>query len=177
MQAKHVNLDVQRVAVRCLGLFGLLDRKLSKELINQLSQSFVNGPPPTSRVASTALLDLLLWHGPQEIERALGKDPDMQLEDNNGTFYPVNFADVDETSGVKLLDLLYAGFDREDWITTVESDESESVHAVLGEGFAKILLLSNKYPSISASTHQLILVKLICLYFSDHTKDLQRCTY
>ncbi|XP_031398839.1 condensin complex subunit 3 isoform X2 [Punica granatum] len=169
--AKHVHLDVQRVAIRCLGLLGLLDRKLSKELIDQLRQSFVDGPPPTSRMASTALIDLLLWHGPWEIERASGKNPDMQLQDNQTS---VNFSDVDETSSVELLHLLYAGFDRDDWIISVPSDESESIHAVLGEGFAKILLLSNKYPSISASTHQLVMVKLICLYFSDHTKELQR---
>lgn len=174
IQAKHVNLDVQHVAIRCLGLFGLLEGKLSKDLIDQLSQSFINGPPPTSRLASTALIDLLLWHGPLEIDRVLGKDTDMPLQDNKMSFHSVKFSDADETLGIRLLDLLFAGFNRE---ASVESDESESVLAVLGEGFAKILLLSSKHPSISASTHQLILVKLICLYFSDHTKDLQRYTY
>ncbi|KAK4776536.1 hypothetical protein SAY86_005224 [Trapa natans] len=172
--AKHVNLDVQHVAIRCLGIFGLLHGKLSKELMDQLNQSFVSGPPPTSRLASTALIDLLLWYGPVEIDRVLGKNYDMEQQDNKMSFHPVKFSDADETLGIKLLDILFAGFEREDWITSVKSDESESVLAALGEGFAKILLLSSKYPSISASTHQLILVKLICLYFSDHTKDLQR---
>ncbi|KAJ0755234.1 putative nuclear condensin complex subunit 3 domain-containing protein [Helianthus annuus] len=34
--AKHIHLDVQRAAVRCLGLFRLLERIPSEDLVKQL---------------------------------------------------------------------------------------------------------------------------------------------
>lgn len=174
MQAKHVHLNVQRIAVRGLRLFGLLERKPSEEIVKQLRISFVNGPTPISVVACKALFDLGMWHGPQEVDRALGGDFSSKVQDNKQAFSPVNFSDIDESMNVQMLDLLYAGIDKDDWDNSLASDEYESVKAILGEGFAKILLQSENYPSIPASLHPSLLAKLINLYFSNETKDLQR---
>ncbi|XP_059623216.1 uncharacterized protein LOC132266380 [Cornus florida] len=170
---RHVHLDVQRVATRCLGLFGLLERKPTEELVKQLRLSFVKGPSPVSVLACKALFDLGMWHGPQEVDKSMGKDLSSQLRDHVMVFSPVNLCSTNEDLDIELLDLLYAGLDRSDWSTT-DADENESVQAVLGEGFAKILLLSENYPSIPASSHPLLLAKLVNLYFSDQTKELER---
>ncbi|XP_037492105.1 condensin complex subunit 3 [Jatropha curcas] len=172
--AKHAHLDVQRVAIRCLGLFGLLERKPSEEMVKQLRLSFAKGPDPISIMACKALIDLGMWHGPQEVDKALGKEHMSQFQDSKKAFNPVNFSDADEDLDTELLDLLYAGLDRNDLEKSTDGDENETVQAILGEGFAKILLLSENYPSISTSLHPLLLAKLIILYFSNETKDLQR---
>lgn len=173
-QAKHVHFDVQRIAVRCLGLFGLLEKKPSEELVKQLAISFVSGPASVSVAACKALIDLGLWHEPHEVDRALRKDFSLQFPVDKKAFVPVNLSDIDEVLNVQMLDLLYAGIEKDDWDNSLSSDENESVQAILGEGFAKILLLSENYPSIPASLHPFLLAKLINLYFSNERKDLQR---
>ncbi|KAI8017905.1 Condensin complex subunit 3 [Camellia lanceoleosa] len=172
--AKHVHLDVQRVATRCLGLFGLLERKPSEELIKQLRLSFVKGPSPISIMACKALLDLAMWHGPQEVDKAMGQDLSSRLKDHDVVSCTVQMSDTNGDLNFGLLDLLFAGLERDDWVKSADADEHESVQAVIGEGFAKILLLSENYPSIPSSLHPSILAKLIGLYFSDETKELQR---
>ena len=174
MQAKHVHLAVHRVATRCLGLFGLLERKPSVELVKQLRFCFIKGPSSISIVACKALIDIGTWHGPQEVDRAMGLELSSLLHENKMTFSPVNLCDMNEDWNVELLDLFYAGLNVNDWIKSVDMDENESVQAILGEGFAKILLLSENYPCIPASLHPLFLSKLIILYFSNETKELQR---
>ncbi|KAE8668940.1 glutamate-ammonia ligase family protein [Hibiscus syriacus] len=171
--AKHVHLDVQRVSVRCLGLLGFLQNKPSAELVKQLRISYVKGPSPISTVACKALFDIGMWHGPQEVDRALGLDFSSHLEEDTLPSSPANFTDMDGDLDIKLVDLLYAGFATKIWGRTLENDDSESVQAVLGEGFAKILLLSEKYPSIPTSFHPLLLSKLISIYFSNESKDLR----
>lgn len=166
---------MQRVAIRCLGLFGLLEKKPSEELLKQLRHSFAKGPASISIMACKALIDLGMWHGPLEVDRALGLDHSYKSPDKKIAFNPVDFSDADENLDVELLDFLYAGFDRNDW-GDVDGDDNETVQAVLGEGFAKILLLSENYPSIPKSLHPLLLGKLIKLYFSKETKELQRWT-
>ncbi|KAK3030600.1 hypothetical protein RJ639_039686 [Escallonia herrerae] len=172
--AKHVQLDVQRASVRCLGLFGLLERKPSEELIKQLRLSFVKGPSPVSTMACKALIDLGMWHGPQEVDKAMNQDLLSQLRDNAVPFYPVKLCDSSEDLNIELLDLLYAGLEGSNWRSTTDADENESVQSVLGEGFAKILLLSEKYRSIPASAHPLIFAKVISLYFCTENTELQR---
>ena len=174
IQAKHVHLDVQRIAVRCLGLFGLLEKKPSRDVVTQLRLSFVKGPAPISIMACKALVDLGLWHNPQEVDGALGQDLLSELQDDVVASSPEIFSDEEENLNIKLLDFLYAGFIKDDWGNILASDENESVQSVLGEGFAKILLLSENYPGIPASLHSLLLTKLINLYFSSETKDFQR---
>ncbi|XP_056162906.1 uncharacterized protein LOC115681414 isoform X2 [Syzygium oleosum] len=171
--AKHVHLDVQRVAIRCLGLSGLLERKPSEDLVKQLRLSFIKGPPPISREACRALVDLMMWHGPQEIDKAQGNDHSTQFENQKVDSLPTNGSDMEESVNTDVLNLLCGGFDRDDWAKAV-SDENESICAVLGEGFAKMLLLSDKYPSISKNSQVSVLRRLICLYFSNETKDLPR---
>lgn len=171
--AKHVHLDVQRVATRCLGLFGLLERKPSEDLVKQLRLSLIKGPPLISREACRALVDLMMWHGPQEIDRALGNDDSTQFEIQKVDSLPSNGSDMEESVNTDVLNLLCGGFDRDEWVKVV-SDENESVCAVLGEGLAKMLLLNDKYPSISKNSQASVLRRLICLYFSNETKDLHR---
>ncbi|KAF2295478.1 hypothetical protein GH714_033012 [Hevea brasiliensis] len=128
-------------------------------------------------MACKALIDLAMWHGPQEIDKALGQEHVSGFQDSKKAFNAVNISDADENLNIELLDLLYAGLGRNDWVKSVEFDENETVQAILGEGFAKILLLSEKYPSIPTSLHPQILAKLIILYFSNETKDLQRWNF
>ncbi|KAM1061153.1 hypothetical protein FF1_025679 [Malus domestica] len=172
--AKHSHLEVQRIAVRCLGLFGLLEKKPSQELVKQLKLSFIKGPAPISIVACKALFDLGMWHNPQEVDRVMGVDISPQCQDYDITSSPLNLSDTDGISSIKLLDLLYAGIMKDDWDSSLASDENESIHCALGEGFAKILLLSENYQGMPASLHPLLLSKLITLYFSNESKDLQR---
>ncbi|KAJ4839007.1 hypothetical protein Tsubulata_021465 [Turnera subulata] len=172
-KAKHIHFDVQRVAIRCLGLFGLLEKKPSEDLLKQLKISFAKGPPAIGTLACKALIDLFMWHGPQELDRAVElEDSASQIEDGMG-FNLAEF-DVDEILNIKLIDLLYAGLNQDDWGKPAEIDENETVHAVIGEGFAKILLLGKNYPSIPASLLPLLFQKLVIAYFSYETKDLPR---
>ncbi|KAM0021900.1 putative armadillo-like helical, nuclear condensin complex subunit 3 domain-containing protein [Helianthus debilis subsp. tardiflorus] len=172
--AKHIHLDVQRAAVRCLGLFGLLERVPSEDLVKQLRLSFVKGPCLVSSMASKALMDLATWHGPQEVDKATNRNLCSQFKDHMKTIHPVDWSDTNEDLDIELIDLLYAGFDRSDFAQPVDADENESVHAVLAEGFAKILLLSENYLTVSVSSHPILLSKLISLYFSSRTSELQR---
>ncbi|CAB4271976.1 unnamed protein product [Prunus armeniaca] len=172
--AKHSHLEVQRIAVRCLGLFGLLEKKPSQELVKQLKVSFVKGPAPISIIACKALFDLGMWHNLREVDRVVGQDVLSQHQDYDITSSPLNFSDTDGISNIKLLDLLYAGLIKDDWDNSLASDENESVQGALGEGFAKVLLVSENYKSMPTSLHPLLLSKLITLYFSNESKDLHR---
>ncbi|XP_024186830.1 condensin complex subunit 3 isoform X1 [Rosa chinensis] len=172
--AKHSHLDVQRIAVRCLGLFGLLEKRPSEELVKQLKLSFVKGPAPISIVACKALFDLGMWHQPQEVDRTVGQNMTSQFQDYGMTSSPLDISDMDGNLNLKLLDLLYAGLLKDDWDNSVPSEENESVQGALGEGFAKILLLSENYQSIPTCLNPLLLSKLITLYFSNESKELQR---
>jgi condensin complex subunit 3 len=167
---------VQRIAVRCLGLFGLLERKPNAELLKQLRISYIRGPHLISIEACKALTDLVMWHGPQEVDRVLNHDIPSQVNSDKNCFCPVNFSDseVDSNSNVDTLDLLYGGIENEDWANPLTSSEDECIYAILGEGFAKILLLSDNYPSIPASLHPVLLSKLIYLYFSDISENMHR---
>ncbi|KAI5336390.1 hypothetical protein L3X38_015657 [Prunus dulcis] len=172
--AKHSHLEVQRIAVRCLGLFGLLEKKPSQELVKQLKVSFVKGPAPISIIACKALFDLGMWHNLQEVDRVVGQDVLSQHQDYDITSSPLNFSDTDGISNIKLLDLLYAGLIKDDWDNSLASDENESVQGTLGEGFAKVLLVSENYQGMPASLHPSLLSKLITLYFSNESKNLHR---
>lgn len=173
MQAKHIHADIQRAAIRCLGLFGLLEKKPSEELTKQLLVSFVKGFSPISAMAGKALIDLSMWHGPHEISKAITPDLASELQEAMPSD-PIKFVNPEEEMGVELLDLLIAGLERFKRTKITEVDEDESVQAVLGEGFAKILLLSDKYPTIPASSHPLLLEKLMSLYFCSDITELQR---
>ncbi|XP_076886128.1 uncharacterized protein LOC143535879 [Bidens hawaiensis] len=172
--AKHIHLDVQRAAIRCLGLFGILERVLSEDLVKRLRLSFIKGPGLVSSMATKALMDLAMWHGPQEVDKAMNRNLSSQFKDNDKTIHPVSWSDTNDDMDIELVDLLYAGFDRSDFGHPVDADENESVHAVLAEGFAKVLLLSENYPTISVSSHPILLTKLVKLYFSTGASELQR---
>lgn len=174
MQAKHTHLDVQRIAIQCLGLFGLLEKKPSEELVRQLRVAFCRSPPPISIMASKALVDLGMWHSPAEVDKAMGQDLLSQFEDENIDFVPVDLSNAEEDLNFKMLDLLYAGLESEDWRAYTESTENESVKATVGEGFAKLLLLGEKFPNLPASLYPFVLVKLISLYFSEESKEQLR---
>ncbi|KAL9230904.1 hypothetical protein vseg_006195 [Gypsophila vaccaria] len=166
--AKHVNLDVQRAAIRCLGLYGLLERKPGDVVVKQLVYSFAKGPCSISLIAGKALIDLVMWHGPQEVDTVVGQDFYSQ-SDISGLL-----SDKIGDGDVSILNLLYAGLENDVFEKAVGDEGNESVHAALGEGFAKILLLSENYPSIPSALHSLTLAKLISLYFSMENNELQR---
>ncbi|CAN6478174.1 unnamed protein product [Victoria cruziana] len=169
--AKHIHVDVQRAAVRNLGLFGLLERRPSADVLKQLSHSFVGGPSSVSIVAARALFDLAMWHGPEEVDKAVGLNSLEQIGKENQN--AESFCDDGSTkSGI--LELLYSGLERNDWDECTEIEGLETVGGVLAEGFAKVLLQSKNYPSLSASMRPLILGKLISLYFSEETKQCLR---
>ncbi|XP_042473762.1 condensin complex subunit 3-like isoform X1 [Zingiber officinale] len=170
--AQQSHTDVQRVAVRCIGLYGLLENRLTGELVTQLRSSFVNGAASVRIMTGKSMLDLLAWHGPQELDKAIGID--ISQSNNEKGFISINSLNLMEDTNVGLLDLLYYGLNADNNGELGDADEHESVHSVLAEGFAKILLLSENYPSISTSLHPLVLTRLIKLYFCDETKELQR---
>ncbi|KAL4577943.1 hypothetical protein LXL04_014058 [Taraxacum kok-saghyz] len=175
--AKHIHFDVQRAAIRCLGLFGILERNLTEELVKQLRVSFIKGPSPVSTMASKSLMDLATWHGPNEVDKSMNTNLESQFQENAKTIHPVDWNNNDDDTKddleISLIDLLYAGFEKPDF-SKQEPDENESVQPVLAEGFAKILLLSSNYPTIPVSSHPILLSKLISLYFSTTTVDFQR---
>ncbi|KAF3786860.1 Condensin complex subunit 3 [Nymphaea thermarum] len=165
--AKHIHVDVQRAAVRNLGLFGLLERRPREDVLKQLRLSFVSGPSSVSIVAAKALFDLAMWHGPEEVDKAVGLNSFEQI----GTEKQNNESSSDDGSPKSgILELLYSGLERNDWDECTEIDGLETVGGVLAEGFAKMLLQSKGYPSLSSSMHPLILEKLITFYFSEETK-------
>ncbi|KAJ0987235.1 hypothetical protein J5N97_005591 [Dioscorea zingiberensis] len=171
--AKQIHVDVQRVATRCLCLYGLLESRPSEELVKQLRLSFIMGPSLVSVMAAKALVDLATWHGPNEVDRSIGIGPEESTEDKNG-FNLVNMSNLEEDVNIRLIDLLFSGLNKDDWFPNTEAEEQENVQSILAEGFAKFLLLSKNYPSIFISLHPVILQRLITLYFSDDAKELQR---
>ncbi|KAL3630411.1 hypothetical protein CASFOL_023395 [Castilleja foliolosa] len=171
--AKHSNLDVQRASIRCLGLFGLLERRPSENIVKQLRLSFVKGPPTVTIMSAKALLDLGIWHGTDEMDKAMNCNLSSHLRDHKVSQTPVDFCNGSEDLDIELLDLLYAGLEH-DWDGFVDVENNQSIHGILGEGLAKILLLSNKFGGSHASTHHLLLAKLINLYFSSENEELQR---
>ncbi|XP_038906520.1 condensin complex subunit 3 [Benincasa hispida] len=172
--AKQVHLDVQRISIRCLGLYGLLDKRPNEKVLKQLRHSFIKGLPPISIMACKALFDLVLWHDPQEVDKALGQDHILQSSFDKTSFSPINLSEAaDEDWTMGSLDLLYAGLDNDERYSSSATNEIESVQTVVTEGFAKILLLSENYPSIPASLHPPLLNKLVNIYFSSE-KDLER---
>ena len=140
--------------------------------MKQLRLAFVNSQLPVKVMAAKALVDLAMWHGPSELDRAVGLDPPTPNEKKS--FACVDLSTETDDLNVCLLDLLYSGFQEQNFGQRSEGDERETVHCVLGEGFAKILLLGEHYPSIPSSLHPLILGQLLYLYFCSESKDLDR---
>ncbi|KAL6537705.1 hypothetical protein OROHE_012332 [Orobanche hederae] len=171
--AKHSNLDVQRASIRCLGLFGLLERKPCEHIVKQLRLCFVKGPPTVTIISAKSLLDLGIWHGPDEMDKAMNCTLSSLLRDPKMSLTPTQFCNGSEDLDIELLDLLYAGLEH-DWGDFVEVEDNQLIHDILGEGLAKILLLSSKFPGSHNSTYHLLLAKLITLYFSSENAELQR---
>ncbi|RLM54862.1 hypothetical protein C2845_PM10G06510 [Panicum miliaceum] len=172
--AKQNHVDVQRAALRCLCLLGLLENRPNAELVKQLRASFINGPDLVSAMACKALIDLVTWHGPQEIDQAIGiESPDPSYEKSQ--FTQVDLSEMnDDDLNIGVLDILFSGFHKDDWEFSLEGDNHDNVPTILGEGFAKILLLIENFPSIPSDLHTVILSQLIRLYFSEETKELER---
>ena len=139
--------------------------------MKQLRFSFIKGPSSITIMSSKAMLDLGLWHGPHEVDKTMNQDVTSQFKDQKVDFSSINCCDASEYLHIGMLDMLYWVMERNCISDFVESDEIEFVQAVLAEGFAKILLLSEKYPNADASSHPLLLGKLIGLFFSSDSKD------
>lgn len=175
-QVRQVHLDVQRASTRCLCLLGLLERRPSGDIVKQLRLLFIDGPAPVSVMACKALVDLITWHGPEEIDRAIDLDPQQSMSDSSelGSLDSLN---SEGTSKIGVINLLFAAMEKDISRAIKQADDEESLHSILGEGFAKFLLWSEKYPNIPASSHQLFLRRLITMYFSDETKEMQRFNF
>jgi condensin complex subunit 3 len=161
----HVN--VQRAALRCLCLFGLLQYKPSIELVKS---SFINGPDLVSAMAPKALINLVTWHGPQVLDQAIGTEPDANYEKTQ--FALVDISDLnDDDLNVGVLSILFYGFyHKYDWEFILEEDNCDNVLTILGEGFAKVLLRENyKYILRLASCYYSSTCKII--YFLEGTKN------
>ncbi|KAI3867044.1 hypothetical protein MKX03_028928 [Papaver bracteatum] len=173
--AKHSHLDVQRVSLRCLSLYGLLEGKPSKDSVKQFRISLINSPSPDSMIMeSKASVDLGMWHGPQEVDIAMGSNVSSRAEDDKESISAVYLSDTNESLSVELFDLLVAVLSRDLSEDFCETYDRGSFQITLGEGIAKILLLSKNYPCIPASLHHELLAKLIKLYFGDEEEELQR---
>lgn len=132
----------------------------------------MKGPSPVSSMASKSLMDLATWHGPDAVDKSMNQNLSSQFKEQAKTIHPVDLNETNEDLEIEIMDLLYAGFEKNDF-GKIETDENESVQPVLAEGFAKILLLSENYPTLSSSSHPILLAKLITLYFSNTTVDFQ----
>ena len=124
-------------------------------------------------MACKALFDLVMWHGPQEVDKALGQDHSLQSSFDKISFSSINLSEADDSLTVGSLDLLYAGLDNKERYSSSATNEIESVQTIVAEGFAKVLLLGANYPSIPASLHPPLLSKLVNIYFSSE-KDFER---
>ncbi|EPS67472.1 hypothetical protein M569_07302 [Genlisea aurea] len=165
---KQASVDVQRASIRCLGLFALLEKDPSESIINQLKLSFTKGAPGVTFMASKALLDLAAWHGPDKLDKAT-----TNCYVSAASFDHEQFCDATEYSSVKLVDLLLGGL-RRDWSPCVEAEENHSIRETLGEGLAKILILSRKFEECDTKMHHVILASLVSLYFSSESDKLHR---
>ncbi|KAL6631341.1 hypothetical protein ACP70R_028191 [Stipagrostis hirtigluma subsp. patula] len=125
-------------------------------------------------MACKSLIDLVTWHGPQTIDQAMGIElPDASYEKSQ--FTTIDISDLnDDDLNIGVLDILFSGFHKDDWEFSLEGDYHDNVPTILGEGFAKILLLSENFACISTDLHTVILAQLIRLYFSEETKELER---
>uniref|UniRef100_A0A0E0A7T0 Nuclear condensin complex subunit 3 C-terminal domain-containing protein n=1 Tax=Oryza glumipatula TaxID=40148 RepID=A0A0E0A7T0_9ORYZ len=160
---KQNHVDVQRVALRCLCLFGFLENRPNAELVKQLRLSFINGPDLVSAMACKALIDLVTWHGPQEIDQTIGIESS-DATNEKSQFTTVDISNMnDDDLNIGVLDILFSGFLKDDWEFNLEGDNHDNVPTILGEGFAKILLLSENYARISADLHPVILARLRCV--------------
>lgn len=123
-------------------------------------------------MASKALLDLAIWHGPDEMDKAMNCKLTSHIHGHEISSAPFEFGEGSEDLDIELFDLLCVGLEQ-DWDDLDEDEENQSIQDVLGEGLAKILLLSNKFPGSHTSKHHLILAKLFKLYFSSE-EEFQR---
>ncbi|KAK7323753.1 hypothetical protein VNO77_27244 [Canavalia gladiata] len=90
------HLDVQRIVVRCLGLLGLLERKPCIEILKLLRITCIQEPHPIGLAACRALVDLVMWHDPQEVSKVLKHDAPHQVNCEKKTFSPVDFSDSEK---------------------------------------------------------------------------------
>ncbi|KAH9318229.1 hypothetical protein KI387_019998, partial [Taxus chinensis] len=176
--AKHINVEVRRAATRCLGVYGVREKKPGEQVVRQLRLSFCNGPSPVRVMAAKALFDLCIWHTPAVVDSAIGIGPGLgsvPQPQHFGTESAVEeVIDGNEgDNGLIILNLLSSGLDRDDWDEHGDMGDVETTRGILAEGFAKFLLQSKVYPDIQ-SMQPTILAKLICLYFSEDTKELHR---
>lgn len=171
IQANNIHADVRRVSVRCLGVYGLLERKPSEVIVKQLQRSLISGPSSVNVMACKALFDLAAWHGIHELDVSISLDQTNICGEKN-SFISVDL-NASEDLPVGLLDLLHSVLDRNELAQGTELND-DTIEGTLGEGFAKLLLLSDRYPSLSPSLHHILLGRLIKIYFNSEYASLER---
>ncbi|MCO5614540.1 hypothetical protein L7F22_068823 [Adiantum nelumboides] len=162
--AKHIHSEVQRSAVRCLGMFCTREAKPSLQAVKQLRLAFLSGINPSQRMASKALLDLCMWHGAPVLDRGIC----LCLTDDG---------DPLGDCGLPVLDLLAQKLDiidnEQEQLVGNEAGEGETLQGILAEGFAKVLLQSKVF-SDNIPLQQAVFTKMLRLYFNEQTRSAPR---
>ncbi|KAH7286349.1 hypothetical protein KP509_32G002700 [Ceratopteris richardii] len=162
--AKHIHTEVQRAAIRCLGLFCIKEVKPSLQALKQLRVILLNGVLLSQKMASKALFDLCMWHGAPLLDRGI-------------SLCVTDEGDPDGDSGLPALELLAQKLDvidtEKQHLTENEDGEEETLQGILAEGFAKLLLQSKTFSDI-IPLQEPIFTKLVRLYFNEETRNTPR---
>ncbi|KAK8937759.1 hypothetical protein KSP40_PGU004248 [Platanthera guangdongensis] len=167
---KQVHLDVQRAATRCLCLFGLLERRPSKDIVNQLRQLFINGPTPVRAMVTKALVDLATWHGPEEIDRALELDPE-QLMSATTECSTVDLLNSENIASTGVINLLQTALERDHLWSSSYSDHDTFVRTALVRIFPPNFQISENPQEVLYKSPVSPLATIICLRFVFTFKD------
>ncbi|KAI5062946.1 hypothetical protein GOP47_0021493 [Adiantum capillus-veneris] len=162
--AKHIHPEIQRSAVRCLGMFCTREAKPSLQAVKQLRLAFLSGISPSQRMSSKALFDLCMWHGAQVLDRGIS----LCLTDDG---------DPKGDCGLPILDLLAQKLDiidtEQEQVVGSEAGDGETLQGILAEGFAKLLLQSKVFSDI-IPLQQAVLTKMLRSYFDEQTRSAPR---
>eukprot|EP00250_Pteridium_aquilinum_P000880 c11059_g1_i1 orf=140-3382(+) len=166
--AKHIHPEVQRAAVRSLGIFCTKETKPSLQAVKQLRLALLNGIGLIQKMASKALFDLCMWHGAHVLDRGMGlKVPSVEA--------PTEVADPESESSI--LEVLAQMLDRDDMkqeqMAGIEAGDGETLQSIIAEGFAKMLLQSKDFSDI-LPLQQSVFTKMLRLYFTEETRSVPR---
>lgn len=168
--AKHIHPEVQRAAVRSLGLFCAREPKPSLQAVKQLRLALTNGISILQKMASKALFDLCMWHGAAVVDRAIG----LGIPSQEGL---IDDGALKGDNGLPTLDLLAQKLDADDTeqesMVQGEAGDAETVQSIIAEGFAKLLLQSKVFSDILPLQHS-VFAKVLRLYFNEETKSVPR---
>ncbi|KAJ7517851.1 hypothetical protein O6H91_21G042500 [Diphasiastrum complanatum] len=189
--AKHIQMEVQQAGVRWLGLFCQLEDRPNMRALKQICLAARSGNFLVQHMALKALFDLILSHGVVVVDRSMQMVSDLRASPELNSSGVETSHVAENNTGQKendekreknqpVLKFLAEMLDQktiEEEVDHEISAERETRTSVVAEGFAKLLLQSKTCPEI-LDTQNLIIGKLVQLYFSEDTKfdiRLQQC--